>query len=543
MGTELLQAAGGLGIFLLGMVVMTGGLRELAGEALQRVLARFTRSPTSGAVTGAATTAVIQSSSATSVAAIGFVDAGLLTFPQALGILFGANIGTTITGWMVALLGFKLDLGTLVMPLALLGVLVYLFTKGRARHGGIALAGFALIFVGIEMMQGGMAGLEGKVTPDSFPPDTWGGRLLLIGIGIGITLVTQSSSAGVATAITAVSVGAISFPQAAAMVIGFDVGTTFTALIATIGGSVPARRTGFSHVIYNFMTAAGAYVLLTIYPWALEKFLPGAIQSDPELALVGFHTLFNSLGVIAVLPVAHAFARLIIRLVPERGPVLTRRLDDTLVSQPAIAMQAVTVTLGEITTQVTAVLRWLLADASDFRTSPVELSSLSKALSEVDVYLDKVVTSPKQGQVHQQHISALHVSDHLKRIVHRCQDIESIEVIREDEALMALARELVGSADQLREWLSEVREPTPIDAIEAKWRSAVERTGPYREQICVSVASDDIGHEAANHRLHGIRWLRRVLYHMWRISRRMNVLRKGIFTTLERKTTLRNTKR
>ncbi len=516
-------------MFLIGMVVMTGGLRELAGEALQRVLARFTKSPTSGAVTGAATTAVIQSSSATSVAAIGFVDAGLLTFPQALGILFGANLGTTITGWLVALLGFKLDIGTLVMPLALVGVLVYLFAKGRIRHAGIALAGFALIFVGIEMLQSGMAGLEGKVTPKTFPADTWGGRLLLIGIGIGITLVTQSSSAGVATAIAAVSVGAISFPQAAAMVIGFDVGTTFTALIATVGGSVPARRTGFSHVIYNLMTGIGAYFLLTVYPWVLDKLLPGAIQSDPELALVGFHTLFNGLGVIAVLPATHAFARLIIRLVPERGPALTRRLNETLIPQPAIAMQAVTTTLRGIIEEITVALQRLLSDTNKVPATPVELAPVSRALQEIDLYLDKIVTSPKQGTVHQQHISALHISDHLKRILHRCEDTESIEVIRSDRELMAIAGDVVSSADRLREWLSQAREPTPIDAIQENWEEAIACAGPYRERICMRVASDDIGHEDAAHRLDAIRWLRRVLYHLWRVSRRMNLLRKSMF--------------
>lgn len=517
-------------MFLLGMVVMTGGLRELAGEALQRVLARFTKSPTSGAVTGAATTAIVQSSSATTVAAIGFVDAGLLTFPQALGILFGANLGTTITGWLVALLGFKLDLGTLVMPLALLGVLIYLFTKGRARHAGIALAGFALIFVGIGMMQSGMGGLEGKVTPETFPGDTWGGRLLLIGIGIAITAVTQSSSAGVATAITAVSIGAISFPQAAAMVIGFDVGTTFTALIATIGGSVSARRTGFSHVIYNIMTALGAYFLLTIYPWALDELLPGVIDSDPELALVGFHTLFNGLGVVVILPVAHAFANLIIRLVPERGPVLTRRLNEALVSQPAIAMQTVTITLCEIIEEVMSTLGQLLSDARDSRASPVELGQVSQALREVDLYLDKVVTSPQQGNAHRQHTSALHVSDHLKRIVYRCHDTESIAAIRSDDELAAIARNVVISADHLRSWLTEARQPTPIDAMQTYWREANDCAGAYRESICIRVASDDIGHEDATFRLDGIRWLRRVLYHLWRISRRMNTLRKDSLT-------------
>jgi phosphate:Na+ symporter len=524
MGTEILQAIGGLGIFLLGMVVMTDGLRMLTGEALQQALARFTRSPTSGAVTGAATTAIIQSSSATSVAAIGFVNAGLLTFPQALGIIFGANIGTTITGWLVALVGFKLDLGTLVMPLALLGVLVYLFAKSRARHAGIALAGFALIFVGIEILQGGMAGLEGTVTPDTLPEDTWSGRLLLVGIGMLITLVTQSSSAGVATAITAVNVGAISFPQAAAMVIGFDVGSAFTALIAVIGGSVPARRTGFSHVIYNFMTGTGAYFLLTFYVWALASFLPESIQTDPELALVGFHTLFNSLGVIIVLPFANAFANMIIRMVPDRGPILTRRLDETLVPQPSIAMQAVDRTLREIIEQISKILRRLLVNANDLQAPPAELDSVDKALQELHIYLDKLVTSSNQANVHRQHVSALHIRDHLARIVRRCQAIDIIETIRSDEDLLKIAKHVVETVDHLQISLAQSGASIPINEIKRAWSEAEKRNGPYRAAIFAHIADDNITREEANSRLSGIRWLRRISLHLWRIAHHMNIL-------------------
>ncbi len=536
MATELLQAIGGLGLFLLGMVVMTGGLKELAGEALQRTLGRFTRSPVSGAVTGTATTAVIQSSSATSVAAIGFVSAGLLTFPQALGIIFGANLGTTITGWLVALVGFKLDLGTLVMPLALFGVLGYLFAKGRVRHASISLAGFALIFVGIEMMQSGMAGLEGTVTPESFPADTWGGRLLLIGIGMLITLVTQSSSAGVATAITAVNVGTISFPQAAAMVIGFDVGTTITAMLAVIGGSVSARRTGFSHVIYNIMTGTCAYFLLTIYPWALEHTLPGVIQSDPELALVGFHTVFNIVGILIVLPFANAFANMIIRIVPERGPTLTRRLDDTLVPQPGIAMRAVNTTLDEIIENVIAILRFLLLDSKNLHRPPVEIDTLTHALDEMHIYLDKLVTTPEHANIQQQHVAALHTRDHLARVMRRCKQFKTIDTIRGNEELMALARNLIVAADKLETWLSKPRKASPQTEIKQIWRQSEDNAEPFRSKIFILVANDTISYEEAARLLGGIRWLRRVLYHLWRITVRMSELRRGDIKQKRRKT-------
>ena len=146
----LLQTIGGLGLFLLGMIIMTEALRSLAGQIIRNALMRFTRNPLSGAVTGAISTAVLQSSSATTVAAVGFVGAGLITFPESLGIIFGANIGTTITGWLVALIGFKLQLGTLMFPVIFIGVMLRLFGNKRISNIGMGIAGFALIFIGIS---------------------------------------------------------------------------------------------------------------------------------------------------------------------------------------------------------------------------------------------------------------------------------------------------------------------------------------------------------------------------------------------------------
>ncbi|MBT8495558.1 MAG: Na/Pi symporter, partial [Deltaproteobacteria bacterium] len=306
----ILQSIGGLGLFLLGMSLLTDGLKTLAGSSLQRILRRFTRNPTTGAVSGAVVTAVVQSSSATTITAVGLVGAGLLTFPHALGILFGANIGTTATGWLVAVFGFKVPLGTIAMPLVLVGVLLRLFASDRLAALGYSLAGFAVIFIAIGIMQSGMANLEGLVTPESFPGNDLLGRLELVAIGVAITLVTQSSSAGVATAMTALHTGTIGFEQAAALVIGMDVGTTVTAVLATLGGSAAVKRTGYAHLIYNLMTGTMAFALLTPYINVAE--LLGS-SSDPELFLVGFHTFFNTLGVLLVLPLAGRFGRLMER--------------------------------------------------------------------------------------------------------------------------------------------------------------------------------------------------------------------------------------
>ena len=166
MSSEILALMGGVGLFLVGMEIMTEALRALASRHLRAFLARFTTSPLTGALTGAASTAVIQSSSATMVTVIGFVGAGLMTFPQALGVIYGANVGTTFTGWIVAMLGLKLSLGTIAQPVLLASVLASLLSTRRASRIARAVAGFSLIFIGLDIMKDAVAGFEDVLSAD-----------------------------------------------------------------------------------------------------------------------------------------------------------------------------------------------------------------------------------------------------------------------------------------------------------------------------------------------------------------------------------------
>ncbi len=513
MSSGLLQALGGVGLFLLGMVVMTDGLRALAGDALRRALAHFTHSPLSGAVTGAATTAVIQSSSATTVAAVGFAGAGLLTFSQALGILFGANIGTTLTGWMVALLGFKLKIGSAALALVLVGVLLRLFGRGRAAPTGFALAGFGLVFVGIAALQRGMAGLEGVVTPAVLPPDTWGGRALLVVIGAGVTLVTQSSSAGVAAALAAVNAGTISFPQAAAMVIGMDVGTTVTAAVAAVGGSLPARRTGYAHVIYNLFTGAGAFLLLPLYVSAAG----GLTEGDPEIALVAFHTLFNTLGVIAVLPVADRFADLVVRLVPGQVSPFAQRLDARLLAAPGSALDAVGATVRELAAKALVELTRLLTGVETADRLRDRLALLSLALVETRHYVERLHTSADLGPVYARHVSVMHAIDHLDRLVDRCGEADRARTARDDPRLRAVAAHVAGATQRLDASLAADVAPLPDDAARELWEGLEARKKPYRREVLEHAAAGGLDSDAALARLDAMRWLERCSYHVWRI--------------------------
>ena len=382
----LTQALGGLGLFLLGMVLLTDNLKALALERLRNSLMRYTRTPLSGALIGASVTAIVQSSSATTVAAVGFVGAGLMRFSNALGIIFGANLGTTLKGWVVALIGFKLQLGMLALPLIFIGALMRLVGRERTGLAGLALAGFALIFVGIDQLQLGMAALKPLFSFDNLPADSLGGRLQLLALGVLFTLVTQSSSAGVATALTALFTGMIGFEQAAALVIGMDVGTTVTAFMATLGGSVGARRTGYSHVIYNLLTGLMALLLISPFIWLSELWQADFVRQQPELALVAFHTGFNLLGVLLILPFSRPFARLVEALVPEHSPGYTSNLEPVLLKQPKLALDALQFSINRQLQALAQHLCRLLGD----NTPRADLAALQQALDETHHYLDRL---------------------------------------------------------------------------------------------------------------------------------------------------------
>jgi phosphate:Na+ symporter len=520
---EFLFALGGIGLFLVGITVLTEGLTGAVGTVLRHVLAGWTRTPYSGAVFGALTTAVIQSSSATSVAAVGFVGAGLLTFPQALGILFGANIGTTITGWMVAIIGFKLQLGQAVLPLILIGVLLRLFARGRLRHVGWALVGFGLLFVGIDTMKQGLAGLESVLTPTAFPEDTLVGRLQLVLIGVAITLVTQSSSAGVAAALVALGAGTITFPQAAAMVIGMDVGTTFTGVLATVGGSAAARRTGYADVLYNILTGIMAFVVLGPYIAFVEPYLAKHGAGDQQIALVAFHTMFNVLGVAIVLPFAHSFGRLVIRLIPQTAPVLLRRIDQSLLSDADSAVATVVATLDDIARiMATDVARIVRSGGSDRKW--LRSGEVSEALHATRQFIDQVPVGKKGETAHARRAAALHVLDHLNRVVHRCEQTERIASLNADRRLRRFSS-LLSHELAVLDWGDLAASRARMNRVRQLLRR---QRRIYREWCIARASGEDLDAREILLRLDSMRWLHRVSYHFWRIMHHQELARADV---------------
>ncbi len=520
---DVARTLGGVGVFLVGMAILTEGLRALSGDRFRRFLAARTQTPWRGALAGATATAAVQSSSATTVTAVGFVGAGLLTFEQALGVIFGANIGTTATGWIVALVGFKLQLAALALPLLFVGAVLRLLGRGPARALGWSLAGFALLFVGIALMQDGMAAFQGAVTPESFPGGSILGLLQLVGIGVAITIVTQSSSAGVATAMVALGAGAIDFTQAAAMVIGMDVGTTFTAALATVGGSTAMRRTGWAHVIYNLMTGAMALILLGPYTAVTESWfsMASAEQAgDAQMRLVAFHTLFNLLGVVAVLPVARPFARLMMRLAPERGPVLTDGLDDRLLRDPPAAIDAALGALRAIVDFEMETLRQALVAPKPEAALESRLSVMDRALDDASAYVDRIKTEPADRTAHARHLALLHALDHAHRLAHRFSQTERLDTLRTDGRLRRMARLLARAAEGMRPRAEQNPPPAlDLDRLRGVFRRQRRR---FRARAVSDAATDRVDLEDSLDRMDAVRWLHRVVYHLWRLDRHLS---------------------
>jgi phosphate:Na+ symporter len=334
---------GGVGLFLLGMILLTDGLKLAAGKTLKKILESSAKTPLRGILFGTLITSIVQSSGIVTVAVIGFVNAGLMSLGQAITIIYGTNIGTTMTSWLVAIIGFKLNIKAFAMPLIGLGMMQRLiYGPGRQGAFGEALAGFGIFFLGIDVLKSGFEGLGSGIHL------AWQGHgalsiLFYLALGFLLTVIMQSSSAAIAITLTAAAGGVIAMESAAVLVIGANIGSTSTAGLAVLGATPNAKRVAAAHVTFNVITGIVALCLLPL----LLKFL-STIQSfighdaGPVTILAMFHTLFNVLGVIILWPLTNLMIRRLKRLFrsteeDEAKPVY---LDRNVISTPVLAMHA-----------------------------------------------------------------------------------------------------------------------------------------------------------------------------------------------------------
>jgi phosphate:Na+ symporter len=317
---------GGLCMFLFGMKMMSDGLQKSAGERMRKTLNFMTGNRFMGVLTGFAVTAIIQSSSAFTVIVISFVNAGLLTLTQFIGVLFGTNIGTTVTGWIISLVGFKLSIDSLALPAIGIGFILSI-TKWKYKHIGDLLVGFGFLFLGLYFLSNGIAN-----SSDIFDFTKIGAirdnriTAILIGVGVGLvmTIIINSSSAAVTLIMTLAFQDVITYEMAAGMVLGSNVGTTINAVLAGIAGNTESKRAALAHVLFNVLGLIWALPLLIPLLNLVEFIFPG----DPWAAgpgntsipvhLAGLHTLFNVINTVIFLPFVNQYAKLICMIIPDK---------------------------------------------------------------------------------------------------------------------------------------------------------------------------------------------------------------------------------
>lgn len=334
-GSMLMQLAGGLGLFLFGMKLMGDGLEMAAGSKLRGMIERLTKNKYMGALVGLVVTAVIQSSSATTVMVVGFVNAGLMNLAQAVGVIMGANIGTTVTGVMIAI-----NL-TAIAPLAvLIGVVMISFIKRNSvKHIGQIIAGFGILFMGMKMMSTAMEPLSESEVFTSLMT-SFSNPLLGVLVGLVFTAIIQSSSASVGVLQALGAAGAITLPSAIYVIYGQNIGTCVTALISSVGTSKTARRTAVVHLMFNVFGAVLFIVISMLFPFAelVQRIVPGNVMA--QISIV--HVIFNIVCTAIMLPLSSLLVKVACKVIPGSDPVKSSNslayLDARILSTPPVAV-------------------------------------------------------------------------------------------------------------------------------------------------------------------------------------------------------------
>ncbi len=467
---------GGLAFFLFGMKIMSEGLQKVAGAKMRRVLSVMTNNRLAGVGTGLLVTSAVQSSSATTVMLVGFVSAGLITLTQSIGVIMGANIGTTFTGWLVALLGFKVKITAMALPAVALGFFPRFFGARKLADWGEVLIGFGVLFIGLDFMKDSVHQLrESEVIlswMSSCRADFIGWRLLAVLVGTIVTMVVQSSSATMAITMTIAAQGLIDLPTACALVLGENIGTTITANLAAIGASTSARRAARAHLIFNLVGTLWAVILFSPFLSLVGYIVPGDAAADGSLMsqatiaarLAAFHSIFNLINTSIFLPFAPQLAWIATRLVPasreDEGTSL-KFIDPSHIDLPPMAIHAARSELARMLEEVESMLsRVLMLIASPDKklgkiaeavvASEKTVDILEKEITAYLVSVARLETSQRQSREITGIVGA--VSD-IERMGDHCEILLKLLQRLYDEKL-SMGDEAIGEATEIGEQVS-----------------------------------------------------------------------------------------
>ncbi|HQS67272.1 MAG TPA: Na/Pi symporter [Sulfuricurvum sp.] len=380
-----IEAFSALGLFLFGMLYLEDSLKKAAGSAFKRWVKISTNTNAKALLTGGVATTLLQSSSAVTLMALSLIGAGIMTLQSGIGIIFGSNIGTTATGWIIALIGFKFNIKIIAMfMIGFGGIGSVLAGEGKSRHTFGAIAGFGLIFLGIEGLKESFTALSSTINIETLQHYN---IFVFVITGIILTAIIQSSSASIAIAQSALFTGVLSFEQSAALVIGANIGTTATVLIGALGGSADKKRSAVAHLLFNFSTGVVAFILLTPMLWLIKY--TGLHESVEALAL--FHTLFNVTGVIIWYPMITPLSTWLMKHFDTPNPTPTLYIHNVSQSIPALAHEALRKEVVHLGSQVCAFAVWAI------KIPPAEglkhHASISKLLETYETPIDVPYTT------------------------------------------------------------------------------------------------------------------------------------------------------
>lgn len=386
---------GGLGIFLFGMDNMSSGMQKLAGQRLKKILALLTTNRVVAILMGMFVTMLVQSSSVSTVMTIGFVNASLLTLKQALGVIFGANIGTTITGWILVL-----NIGKYGLPMVGAGAILYMFLKGeKAKTRALTFMGLGMIFLGLQLMSNGLKPVRSM--PEFvrlfslFSADTYFGVLKVAFIGALITAIVQSSSATLGITITLAVQGLIDYPTAVALVLGENVGTTITAFLATLNANANAKRAAYAHTIIN---TVGVIWVTAIFPYYLD-FLSnfGSPEANITMAIATAHTMFNVSNVIIFTPFIGYLADFLTKIVKDDEEKVSDRIthiDELMLKTPSVVVgqtKTEVLNMGKNISEMFNTLKEIYQTNRSITED--EVKKMRKIEDDLDIYQKEITTA------------------------------------------------------------------------------------------------------------------------------------------------------
>ena len=438
---SILTVIGSLGIFIYGMKVMSEGIQKAAGNSLRKILSAMTKNRVFGVLTGFLITGLIQSSSATTVMTVSFVNAGLLSLVESAGVMMGANVGTTITGWLVSYLGFKFKIIHIAVPIVAFGLPMLFFKKDSIRSWGEFIIGFAILFIGLDFLKNAVPNLKDSPEVLAFL-QSWAdpnlfSRLVFVGIGALLTIVIQSSSAAMALTFVMTAQGWIPFDVAAAMILGENIGTTITAEIASMIGNVHAKRSARIHSMFNIVGVTWMVLMLPLILPGITWFSENVMHNVPHdqnnesiaLELAYFHTFFNTMNVLLLIGFVPLLVKLAIRTVPSRTDddeeFHLEYIGTGLMGTPELSMMEARkeiARMGEITAKMNGFVSQLLIETDEKRRKKLykKLKKYEEITDRVEVEVSDYLVKVSQGE-----LSEI-LSDKIRCMLSNANDLESI---------------------------------------------------------------------------------------------------------------------